>query len=376
MADQAKNILIGIFVLTAFAIIIFILLFLHPSTGDEGRQIRVRFANIDKINVGTRVTFGGKPVGEVTSIKELPSVLNHRESIDGKVYVYELILSVDSGVHIFETDQISSRTSGLLGEKSVEITPLTPPEGEPLVPLGKKIVYAYEGGSVEDTFKEIKDVADRFDTALDSINDALNEIKNEHIIANISKIMENVRDITGALNDPQRLTDIMDNIHTVSKDVNTFTAKIAAGEGTVGRLVMRDELYLHFNAALNKLETLLDDINHYGILYHLDKGWQRMRARRANILSKLQTPQEFRNYFNDEMDTITTSISRVTTVLENSDYQVCTPLYNNREFTKVYAELLRRVAEMEESLKIYNDQVVDTDVRRTELVPQYDRCCH
>jgi phospholipid/cholesterol/gamma-HCH transport system substrate-binding protein len=63
MPDQAKNILIGIFVIVACAIIVFVLMFLHPSVGDESRLLRVRFANIDKITLGTRVNFAGKPVG-------------------------------------------------------------------------------------------------------------------------------------------------------------------------------------------------------------------------------------------------------------------------------------------------------------------------
>ena len=47
MIDQTKNMMIGLFVIAACAIITFIILFLHPSVGDEGRVLRVRFANVD-----------------------------------------------------------------------------------------------------------------------------------------------------------------------------------------------------------------------------------------------------------------------------------------------------------------------------------------
>ena len=88
-----------------------------------------------------------------------------------------------------------------------------------------------------------------------------------------------------------------------------------------------------------------------------------------NLLQKLSTPQEFRNFFNDEMDQISTSISRVALILEKTE---CDPawccLMNDCEFKKVFAELIRRVKSFEEALKMYNIQVVDPEVRKTELV--------
>ena len=154
MFDHAKNIMIGLFVLAAIVIVIFILLFIHPVVGDEGKVLRVRFANIDKINVGTRVSFGGKPVGEVVEIKEIINPSDPREEKDGQVYVYELKLAVDSSINVYNTDEISVQTSGLLGEKSVNIAPYPPKEGEKLVIVNDKILYAEQVGSVEDTLKE------------------------------------------------------------------------------------------------------------------------------------------------------------------------------------------------------------------------------
>src|SRR5947209_20418902 len=100
MAASIKNILIGIFVLTAIGIIVFMVLFLHPSVGDNAKTLRVRFTDIDKVNVGTRVTFAGRPVGEVVSIQELPDARTNRISKNGDIYVYELVLKVDSAVDV------------------------------------------------------------------------------------------------------------------------------------------------------------------------------------------------------------------------------------------------------------------------------------
>lgn len=486
MGDQYKNVMIAFFVLAALSIVVFVLMFIHPSIGDEKKVIRARFTDIDKINVGTRVTYGGKPVGEVTEIREILGEKDHRMSRDGKIYLYELELKVDSGVNVFNSDEISSRTSGLLGEKSVAIVPYPTKPGEKLRRVDSETLYASESGTVEQTFKEFKEVADKFDLALDNVNRILDELQHEHTFRSIARAASNVADITEALNKPKEISDIIanvqhftsnvsskwntidsviNNIETASdnfKDITTainqpdnlsdtvgnvhklteravdtwdsvdvavndiaatasntrnisgalnepqkirnivanvdsasgnlavtmpqvnvaaleiaatarnthyITDRISCGDSTLGKLLVEDDLYLRLIAILNKGEVIFNDINHYGLLFHLDKGWQRLRARRLNLLGKLCSPQEFRNYFNDEIDNITTSLARVSMVLdENACLYPCGLLLDDNEFAKVYAELLRRVSTMEEELKLYNQQVVDSQLPRTELV--------
>lgn len=396
MADQLKNVMIGIFVLAAVAIIIFALMFLHPSVGDERRVLRVRFVNIDKISVGTRVTFAGKPVGEVAAIHELKDAIVERKPRNGLIYVYELILHVDSNVNVFNTDEISARTSGLLGEKSVVIIPNPPKPDQELRIVNDEILYATEVGSVEDTLKEFKNMAGKFDSALDSINVFFTEVQDEQIVKKAGNVLQNINEITAALDQPEKLSQTVENIHAFSQRVHKswdtvdialsdlsdasrnidritrdgidIVTHVKKGRGSVGRLLMTDQLYLKFNSLLSKGETVLNDINHYGLLYNLDKGWQRLRARRLNLLYKLSTPQEFRNFFNDELDQINTSLTRVYSIVEQSNFAApCCSLFENFEFQKVYAELLRRVTDTEEALKMYNQQLVDTNVRETEL---------
>lgn len=368
MPDQAKNMLIGIFVVAACAIVVFVLMFLHPSVGDEGRLLRVRFANIDKISVGTRVNFAGKPVGEVIAITELPDADTERRAINGYVYVYELTLRVDTGVNVFNTDELASRTSGLLGEKSVAITPGAAKPGEELRLVNTEIIYATETGTVEDTLKEFRELADKVDLALDNINDAFAKLNEQKFWENLGNIAGNLSDITASINNTKQWSGTLANVYDISERINK-------GHGTVGKLISDDELYLRMTSLLSKGETVMNDINHYGVLFHLDKGWQRLRARRMNLLQELCTPQEFRNFFNDEVDEIQTSIARVAMILEELQCQPFWCYYDlleNPEYKKVFAELMRRVSGLEEEIKMYNQQVVDTAVRKTELID----CCY
>jgi len=417
MADQIKNLMIGLFVTAAIFVVIFILMFLHPRIGDEGRIIHVRFTDVDKITIGTRVTYAGKPVGEVVGIEEVDDGRTGKTDPSGHVYIYDLTLRVDSKVKVFNTDEIASRTSGLLGEKNIDITPNAPKKGEVLVEIDGNAIYAQQTGTVEETFKEFKEAADKLEATLDAATDILNRVRENKLVEKIGNVLENVESITDALNVPDEIANIIHNAHQFSLNANQFSLKInhtwenvdefvhtvknswvgvdkfikdiddaalsitkmagrgesifddvSTGKGTIGKFFGSDDVYLRTSSIMSKLETVLDDINHYGLLFQSDKGWQRLRARRMNLLQKLCTPQEFRNYFNDEVNQISTSLSRVYMVLNEVENDCsCKDLMLDKEFTKVFSELMRRVTMLEEEVRMYNTQVVEAQVHQTEL---------
>lgn len=368
MADQAKNILIGLFVIAAGCIAVFILMFLHPTVGDDKRTLRVRFSNIDKVSLGTRVNYAGRPVGEVVKISEIENARNGRQDVNGRVFVYELELRVDSGVHVYSTDDVALRTSGLLGERNIEISPMPLQSDEPVRLIDDEIIYSAQTGNVEDAVKELKEAADKLDNVLDAARDVLNQIRNRDLVGKLVNTLENIESITDALNQPEQLRDLLANASATALNFEGITTSIRAGSGSLGQLLMRDETALQLNALLAKAEVVLNDINHYGLMFHSDKGWQRLRARRMNLLQQLSCPQEFRNFFNDELDSITTSLERVTYVLDNTCELPCyCQILDDKEFGKVFGELLRRVSKLDEELRMYNIQLSDCFTEQFEL---------
>lgn len=403
MLDQSKNVMIGLFVAAALAIIVYILLFLHPTIGNEATTIHVRFADIDKVTIGTRVLFAGHPIGEVIAIREVEGARSPEQLREGEVYIYEVTLGVDSGTAIYTSDEVAAKTSGLLGEKSVTITPKLPPPGEPLVRVNDKtILYAESPISVDEAIRSFTSLSDKAGIAMDKVNDQLTVIKDKQFWENLSLTADNLGGITTAINKPEELSGIVTNFNDFSagiselqKDVSkswpkmdesfsnflamsesgkTVVAGIKEGRGSVGRLISDDELYLSIKAFMSKGSTLMDDINHYGLLFHNNKEWQRMRARRVNLLATLSTPQEFQNFFNDEIDQISTSLARVSMVLQRSECEAI-PAFLGPEFVCVLAELLRRVEELEENVKLYNIQAVEL---RNQDCPWFIRkdACH
>ena len=194
MADQLKNLMIGLFVIAAAFIVIFILMFLHPRIGDEGKILHARFTDIDKVTIGTRVTYAGKPVGEVIEIKEVEEGRKGPRDANGHIYLYDLTLRVDSGVQVYNTDEVSLRTSGLLGEKNVEITPNAAEEDQMLILNRQQADLRCQHGFRRKTFKQFKDVAEkvrqgpRCHSAISST-----KVNDEKIVEKISKTIEQCR---------------------------------------------------------------------------------------------------------------------------------------------------------------------------------------
>ena len=99
----------------------------------------------------------------------------------------------------------------------------------------------------------------------------------------------------------------------------------------------------------------MNDINHYGILFQYNKQWQKARTKRATLLNALNTPQEFRSYFETEIDSMTTSLGRLNQMMEQTDRQTVT---QSDAFKHNFATLLRQVQGLADSLKLYNEGLV------------------
>jgi len=379
LRDSLKNTLIGLFVVGAITILVSMILFLDPKVGDGKKSLKVRFANIAGIADGTRVTYAGKPVGEVVAIHEIPHARTEQIDESGRIYCYLLTLKLDSSTSIYDTDEIAIRSTGLMGEKSIAILPKAAPPGKKAKLITDEILIANSIDPLENTFNQITKTANRMDTLVSNVNhwfkkneqpltytvDALHQSLTHLDTALVSfdreKILPILHDFLG------KATTLTDNLrHTADsfntdgaealRNLNHISRDLATGTGTLGRFINQEDFYLRLTSLLNKGETLMNDINHYGLLFQYDKHWQRSRTKRANLLHSLTSPKEFRSYFESEIDTMNTSLGRLTQLLEKSTDEQAS-IAQNPEFKKQFGLLLRQVESLTSALKLYNENL-------------------
>jgi len=425
MFDKWKNLSIGILATTAIGLVVWVLMFLHPSFGDGGKLLRVRFPNVDKVGVGTRVTYAGRPVGEVISMRMLPEERGKDRNEMDPIFAYELTLAIDSNLLVYASDDIQIRTSGLMGEKNIAITPKNSKDGNTRLLDNNDQIFATIGGSVEDTFQGLNNVAKKAEKTLDelsvlldknqthfqqtfqaieasslqveafikraneldiagnmvrllqSANDsftkldhAIAKIENEKLIEAVAQAASNLKQLSDTVkNDTlSHINEAALSLTSTLKSANNVLVTVANQNGSIGKMLYSDDFYLKTQGVMAKLDTMMTDINHYGMLFHLDKSWQRERRRRMVELEQLRTASEFKSYLNNELNRITTSVARVGVALDHADTTLAKtedPNINPRvaknikqEFLSSYNELLGQLQMLEATLKIHGSDSI------------------
>lgn len=398
MIDYMKNMLIGLFVAVACGLVVGMILFLEPSVGDGDQTLVMRFANVNGINIGTRVMFAGKPIGEVVKIEQIPDAREQPTDELGQVYFYQLILKIDSSVKVYNTDEFTIATSGLLGEKSIAVLPKSPPKGvTPKRITAKTPIYAESVDPFESTFNEISQVAEKVEEALDkviawidqngnelgsairSFDDAMSETSiaieranKLHVIDDISVAIQNTSDVMKQASDAldtmnadnvfENFGSTMQNVKNASSSIEYITERLKDGDSTLGKLLVQDDMYLQVQSLLSKASTLMNDVNHYGLFFNLNKNWQRSRVRLANEMNALNTPQEFRAYFQKEVDLITTAMGRISMLIDKAETEPERKrIFETTAFKKDFAELMRKADLLVDNLKLYNEQLQEVD---------------
>ena len=391
--DYMKNMLIGLFVVVACALIVGIILFLEPTVGDGRETLVARFSNVNGITLGTRVMFAGKPVGEVVAIQQIPHAREQPVDEFGQVYFYQLILHIDSSVRVYNTDEVTVQTSGLLGEKSIAIIPRAPPKGvKPTLITSKTPIYADSVDPLESAFNDLSELSDKVDvtlqkviswidqnghelgSAIRSFDDAMTEasitLKRinqtdfiEEMRACMKSFGETMHDFhlameeLGEENAFKNLAFTIRHAKEASHSIQQIADKVASGHGTIGKLLMDDETYLRFTAILSKVDTMMNDLNHYGLLFNLNKEWQRTRLKQVTLLNALNTPEAFRDYFNQEVDLINTSMARLSMLIKRAETSSESErILDSQAFQKDFAELMRRSEALSDNLRLYNEQ--------------------
>lgn len=114
MKQNKLELLVGAFVLLGIAAVIYLTVKLGSGSivGADNYQIEARFDNASGLNVGSSVHVAGVPVGRVESIK-----------VDPKDFSAIVSLSVLSSLNLPADSMASIKTSGLIGDKFISLSP-------------------------------------------------------------------------------------------------------------------------------------------------------------------------------------------------------------------------------------------------------------
>ena len=132
MTLQAKETLVGVFILAGLAALVWLTLFVGnwaAITGGAGYRVTAKFENIGGLTVKSPVTLAGVTIGRVSSI-----------SSDREDYSAIVTLSIDQDYNNLPVDSTAAiLTAGLLGAQYISVVP------------GAEVDYLKEGDSIDIT---------------------------------------------------------------------------------------------------------------------------------------------------------------------------------------------------------------------------------
>ncbi len=384
LPGKVRSMIIGAFTVAGIAVIVWSIFFFKPSVGDNKQRLTVRFSDIESIDVGTRVTYAGKPVGEVIAINQLFNARTKATDNFGLPYSYEVVLALDSSVKVYTTDLIEMHTSGLLGEKSIAIIPQPFPPGQTPKSVIGGVIYAQSADPLVSTLKSVAEAASEVTRAVGIVTDVLEENKEQisNSIKNFGTTLEEVTnlvyqanqlDIVGSFNraaidiskmmnntnqlvDQVRSTNIVDKIDTVASNLVYITEQISDGKGTLGKLINDPTIYLEAVGLIDRVSTLVYDLNNYGLLFHRNSQWKAAQRARAQAIDAIRTPDAFKKAFEEEMDQINYSLDKVSDMIEQADMGD-EEIVDSNEFKKYFYDLLNEVNRLQNLIELYNQKV-------------------
>ena len=209
-------------------------------------EVEADFGNVTGIAIGTGVRLAGFDAGEVLAV-EIP--LNPGERFLVRMRVREDLRS------LVRTDSVAAvLTDGLLGSVFIQIR--SGSADAPVVDDGGRI-RGVDAVEIADLIEEGRDtfrrVGDEFLGLREQMSDTLGDLGAtiETTTELVTGIGQDVRTITGAS------AELMNDARSVLADTRGLVADLAAGDGTVGRLLGDDALYTHLLGTVQETEATM-----------------------------------------------------------------------------------------------------------------------
>ena len=218
MSAGTREIKVGLFVFIAFILLTVMIFSISDFyTAQPHYTLRVQFSYANGIQSGAPVRLSGVTVGEIRSIRI------YRDESSQKNYA-EMGILISNQAMIEEDAVAYINTLGLIGEKYLEIVPGTP---------GSRLLQSGEMLRGKDSVPTEKLIESGFKV--------------------VSKLEETISSINKVVGDPDNQDAWKGSsaeLKALLQNANAILSAIRKGEGTVGRLIMQDEIYKDVQATV------------------------------------------------------------------------------------------------------------------------------
>ena len=271
---------VGIFVLVAIAVLIFLILNASGDINPFSRKLhlKARFVDANGLREGSEVRLAGVRVGKVERIILLePSPVPNAPRVEAQMTIDSTIDGRPANERIRSDSTAQQGSPSLLGnEMLINITPGTA-MGQPVQDWA--VLPSSSSNTVNDFATSGTDLAQRLSKLSDELSSMVQSIKkgegtvgrlfsDEALYNNLNAtvtetedLMRQIRSGQGSagrfVNDPA----LYNNANEIAIQLKTIADDLRAGRGTAGKLLTDDEFYVRINRTADRLDRSVDQIN-------------------------------------------------------------------------------------------------------------------
>ncbi len=220
---------------------------------EKGYRIHVIFDSAGGLELKAPVRMAGVEIGKV-------------ENIELSDEMAKVTLRINEGIKLKEGIQAVVRSTGLLGEKYVELLPGKTERSNPAYTAylkdGDTIGQRGKTTDIDQLMSQLTEVAEDIKAVTASFREALGTAEGKE---SLKEIVANLRDSSKNLNtilknNQETLSNAIKNFGEFSASLSKVAAKMDRGEGTIGRLLKEDTTINELNSALESIKNIAKKI--------------------------------------------------------------------------------------------------------------------
>jgi phospholipid/cholesterol/gamma-HCH transport system substrate-binding protein len=221
MKKKSNEVSVGVFVILGFIFLTLVLFFISGKDWfRSGYPVDVMFNYVSILNKGAPVRMAGVRVGEVSQVDIVYDEVKQNNRVKVKLFI-------ERGVKIRENYIFTIRGTHILSEPHVEITPK--PGAFPLIRKG-------------------------------AVMEGVPLVAPEELIDRAHETLDHLSSISGSLQDALKKPDgnvyqSFQSIESSSASLSNILGKVEKGNGTIGKLLMEDEIYKEMDALVKDVRA-------------------------------------------------------------------------------------------------------------------------
>ncbi len=228
--------MVGAFVIIGFILLALIVFFVSGVyLFRQGYYLTVSYNYVDILDKGAPVRMAGVRVGEVNKVSLFFDEKEKRTRVLVKVFI-------EKGAEIRENYTFDIRGTHVLSEPHIEITPIP---GDSAVLQDGAQIKGVNPVPVEALIDRAHSIVARVDEILKNVQGAIGEKEGgealKKIVLNMASVTDSMKIVlSGSEGD---LKGVIGNLKSSTDSLQDVLGKIQKGDGTVGSLLMKDQLY-------------------------------------------------------------------------------------------------------------------------------------